>query len=236
MKNQEVLSFADMVELEFLNLYNDLKVMDAPEKRKADVIDSIWPDIYEKVFKPSVEDTAHNNQKSKLKTYDIANVEEVTNMFIKLNKRYGGVIKFNQFANLTGITYSTLNLWEKANTTNGYIFTLNDDSINEEYNNIYIISNGKEILNYINNQHTKDRLSKTRFDVIKKLRAEMKDSNTNALSNDTMGHAIRANNEEELGKLYEPKRMVQAAQIKNTISVQELQQLANIKKLGNTDK
>ena len=53
----------------------------------------------------------------------------------------------------------------------------------------------------------------------------MQDANTNGLSNDTMGHAIRANNEEELGKLYEPKRMIQQAAIKSALPAAELPKL-----------
>ena len=65
-----------------------------------------------------------------------------------------------------------------------------------------------------------------RFDVIKKLQEEMQDSNTNGLSNDTMGQALRANNEDELGKLYEPRRMVQREQIKQTLTAAELPKLS----------
>jgi len=53
----------------------------------------------------------------------------------------------------------------------------------------------------------------------------MQDSNTNALSNDTMGQVVRANNEEELGKLYEPKRMMQQATIKQALGDSELPKL-----------
>ena len=58
----------------------------------------------------------------------------------------------------------------------------------------------------------------------------MKDSNTNGLSNDTMGQALRANNEDELGKLYEPRRMVQHEQIKRALTAAELPKLT-----GNED-
>ena len=53
----------------------------------------------------------------------------------------------------------------------------------------------------------------------------MQDSNTNGLSNDTMGQALRANNEDELGKLYEPRRMVQHEQIKHALTAAELPKL-----------
>lgn len=215
----EMLTFADLVEIHFLRLCEEYKVSEAPEKRKADIIDSFWTDIYEIVFKPEYGDIRFNNCKSKLMTYNVYDVESVCNMFIKLNKRYGGVIKFNQFANLTGINRYTLYLWHKANNTNGYIFDLGNKEIQEECNNIYIINNGNgDVVEYRGNAcKGNDMLSTKRFDVIKKLQEEMQDSNTNGLSNDTMGHAMRANNEDELGKLYEPRRMVQQEQIRQKV-------------------
>ena len=216
--NQDILNIADVMQIEFINLYEKYCVADAPEKRRADVIDSIWMDVYDKVFKPSPEDSNLNNQKSKLMTYDIVNVEAVVNMYVKLSKRFGGVIKINQFANLTGIHRATLWLWNKANTTSGYILSLSNSDISKENDSIiYIINNNSTVnIKYNGNGKYKnnDKLSSLRFDVIKKLREEMQDSNTNGLSNDTMGQIMRANNEEELGKLYEPKRFVMQEQAK----------------------
>ena len=230
-QNCEVLTLAQLTEIEFLKLYDELHVSDAPEKRKADIIDSFWNDIYNIVFKPGYDDIRYNNCKSKLLTYNVHDVEDVCNMFIKLNKRYGGVIKYNQFSNLTGINRYTLYLWHKANNTNGYIFNLSKSDIELEYNNIYIINNGGNNVNYIyyngnGKDSGSDKLSSMRFDVIKKLQEEMQDSNTNGLSNDTMGQALRANNEDELGKLYEPRRMVQREQIRQTLTASELPKLS----------
>lgn len=219
-----ITSLAELTESEFLRLYKKFSVADAPEKRKADIIDSFWKDIYNSVFKPDIDEITFNNSKSKLKTYDIQEVEEVCDVFIKLNKRYGGVIKYNQFANLTGISRYTLYLWHKANTTKGYIFNISNKDLQEECNNIYIINNGNDNIEIYRGNACKSNgeLSSKRFDVIKKLQEEMQDSNTNGLSNDTMGHAMRANNEDELGKLYEPRRMVQHEQIKRALTVEEL--------------
>jgi hypothetical protein len=58
---------------------------------------------------------------------------------------------------------------------------------------------------------------------------EMQDSNTNALSNDTMGQVVRANNEEELGKLYEPKRMLQQVAMRQSIGADGLRELGQSK-------
>lgn len=231
-QNCEVLTLAQLTEIEFLKLYDELHVSDAPEKRKADIIDSFWNDIYNIVFRPGINDIRFNNCKSRLLTYNVHDVEDVCNMFIKLNKRYGGVIKFNQFSNLTGINRYTLYLWHKANNTNGYIFNLSKSDMDLEYNNIYIINNGNNNVNYIyyngnGKDSGSDELSTLRFDVIKKLQEEMQDSNTNGLSNDTMGQALRANNEDELGKLYEPRRMVQREQIRQTLTAADIRRELN---------
>lgn len=223
----EVLGLAEQMQEEFLKLYNDLDVSSAPDKRRADIIDSIWMDVHDLVFKASSEDVKINNHHSKLLTHKVLDVQEVCEMYIRLCKRYGGVIKIQQFANLTGIHRATLWLWNSNNNTNDYIFNLNSNAINEECNNIYILSDAEMI--YSNNYlgEKKGALSSFRFDVIKKLREEMQDSNTNALSNDTMGQVVRANNEEELGKLYEPKRMMQQAVVKQALTDAELPRLGN---------
>ena len=223
----EIMSAAEQVEEEFMYLYEKYNVADAPPKQKADIIDSFWGDIYKKVFKPEPDVIKYNNCKSKLKTYDVEEVEEVCDMYIKLNKRFGGVIKINQFANLTGIHRATLWLWNKNNTSNSYIFNLNNNAVDEEGKYIYITNIDNRFVEYKGNSRNVDSsiLSSLRFDCIKKLREEMQDSNTNGLSNDTMGHAIRANNEEELGKLYEPKRMLQQESIKRVLTASELPKL-----------
>lgn len=229
-KSIDVLSLAELTEIAFKDMYIDLDVENAPEKRKADIIDSIWSDIYKDVFKPGKNDTTFNNCKSKLKTWDVESVESVVDVFIKLNKRYGGVIKYNQFSNLTGINRFTIDLWHKANSTNGYIFMLPQNDIDMECNNIYIINNNGLCTKYYGNGYVNrnDESSRLRFDVKKKLQEEMQDSNTNGLSNDTMGHALRANNEDELGKLYEPRRMIQQETIRAIKTAAELPQLGAI--------
>lgn len=226
----EVVSFADQVEEEFLRLYDSLDVSSAPEKRKADIIDSIWGEIYGKVFKPSPDDVLMNNCKSKLTPWKVEDVEAVTDMFIRLNRRYGGVIKYNIFSELTGISRETVDRWHRCNNSGGYIFNLSESDIKDEYNNLYIIYNtkGEEIIYNGNAYRSNDKASYRRYDVKKKLREAMQDSNTNGLSNDTTGHMVRANNEPELGKLYEPRRMIQHEQIKQALSVGDLPSAAEI--------
>lgn len=216
-----------MLNSEFMNVYQSAGIADAPPRRQPDMIDSIWEDIYDVVFKPTSDDIRYNNIKSKLIPYRVDDVEAVVKMFIKLNRRYGGVIKYNTFSELTGISRYTIDLWHKANNTNGYIFSLSDKDIREECNNIYIINKGGNDVDYIKyngnlpNQY-KDKLSCIRFDVKKKLQEAMQDSNTNGLSLDSMGHMARANNDEDLGKLYDPKKMLLQAEIKqNHISADE---------------
>ena len=247
----EVLSYAEQVEECFLELYQRYDVANAPEKRKNEIIDSFWSDIYKQVFKPGT--PQYNNCKSKLYVYDVENMQEVVEMYINLCKRFGGVIKFNQFANLTGIHRDTLYRWHKYNTTGKYIFVLNDTQYQEDSSIVMYVAIDNSIVEYktkdvfncegnaileniggniydniqANSNQDRHILSRQRYDVIKKLQEEMQDSNTNQLSNDTMGAAIRANNEEELGKLYEPKRMIQHEQIKQALSVSDLPRLSS---------
>lgn len=233
---EEVLSLAEQMQEEFMRLYDELDVESAPEKRKADIIDSIWLDVYNLVFKASPEDIKVNNHHSKLLTHRVLDVQEVCEMYIRLCKRYGGVIKIQQFANLTGIHRATLWLWNNNNNTNNYIFILNDNAVNEEYSNLYIVNS--EFIYQNNNPYCERsvrELSSSRFDVIKKLREEMQDSNTNALSNDTMGQVVRANNEEELGKLYEPKRMMMHEQVRTALPAAELPKLSDDLRQSDTD-
>ena len=76
----------------------------------------------------------------------------------------------------------------------------------------YILYNS--IYNNIYRDNKNDILSKQRLDVKKKLQEFMRDENTNGLSTDTMGHTIRANNDEDIGKLYDPKKIVLQTQAK----------------------
>ena len=263
----EVLSYAEQVEECFMELYMRYDVANAPEKRKSEIIDSFWSDIYKQVFKP--DRPQNNNSKSRLLVYDVENMQEVVEMYTNLCKRYGGVIKYNQFSNLTGIHRDTLYRWHKYNTTGRYIFTLNDTQYKEDSNIIMYINIDNSVVEYKSNDifdtniiytdtdnnicdssnniynnikanSNQDRhvLSRRRYDVIKKLQEEMQDSNTNQLSNDTMGAAIRANNEEELGKLYEPKRMIQAEQIKQIATAGQLPVFnnSNVMLTDNTNK
>lgn len=235
----QIISFAEQVEQEFLRLYQAYDVAAAPERRKADIIDSFWTDIYKLVFKPDLNEISYNNCKSKLLAYKVDDMEDVVNIYINLCRRYGGVIKFNSFCELTGYHRYTLDLWSKCNHGNGYIFTMSDNDLKSELNNIYIIYNNGVVEYHGNSDKDSEGmrtgLSSTRFDVKKKLREAMQDGNTNGLSNDTMGHAMRANNEDELGKLYEPRRMVQQEQIKRVLSVSELPKLADFERINDND-
>lgn len=240
MEKQKVLSYAEQFEAEFMRLYYELDVPTAPEKRKPFIFDSILIDIYPLVFKPT--GTQANNSKSKLLYHNIQDIEEVTEMYIKLCMRFNGVIKYNSFCNLVGMNRYTLDLWNKNNNTDGYIFTLNDNAIIEESdNNIYIVydsdnnnlykNNNKYYVDRVYNnmcKYTEDEmiLSKKRFDIKKKLHDFMVDENTNGLSGDTVGYTIRANNDEDLGKLYDPKKIVLQQQAKTaSLSINDLKLL-----------
>lgn len=232
----EVLTKAERVEEEFLKLYNNFCVFDAPEKRKASIIDSFWNDIYKAVFEPQPNEVILNNSKSKLRTYDVQEVQEVCEMYIKLCQRYGGVIKINQFAKLTGIHRATFNIWHNANKSNGYICNLSSSDIDKENNsiifilkdnnNVDVIYNGNSKA-YINSKDNTRYLSTTRFDVIKKLREEMNDENTNSLEASNMGAVVRANNDEDVGKMYDRQSNFHKVEAIKALSDAKLPRLEN---------
>ena len=236
----EVLSYAEQVEQCFMELYMQYDISNVPERRKPKAIDSLWSEIYKRVLKPDKPQV--NNCMSKIMPWDIVNIQSIIDVYVNLCNLYGGVIKFGQFAKLIGYSRYTIDYWHSKNATGKYIFTLDSDSVLSEFdNNIYIVNSVSDldnvsVVHYRDNIYLQDTnnysqdingLSRTRMDIRQKLQQEMQDENTNALSVDTMGAAIRANNEEELGKLYEPKRMIQHEQIKQALSVSDLPKLSD---------
>lgn len=209
-QKSEVMSLADMTKAEFLRLYDFYHVADATERQKPNMVDAIWSEIYGLVFKPLPGQKIYNNCKSRLIPYMVEDVEAVCDAYINLCRLYGGVIKFDSFSELTGIHRYTLDLWNKANNTNGYIFSLSGADVNNEFSNIYIINyNGKDI-EYKGNMYVgNDKLSSIRFDVKKKLQLAIKNRNTNGLSVDTMGETVQANNDADVNKLYAQKMQQQ---------------------------
>lgn len=235
-KNDNILSFADQVEEEFIRLYNELGVKDAPAKRQPDMIDEIFKKIYHIVFYPKNGEVCYNGTKSRLRTYDVQSIEEITEKIISLNRIYGGVIKFIQFSDMTGIFPQTLFNWEKANHTSGYVFKISRADNEQEYNNIFIYNAPGGAVryagNWVKNEKYNDELSLMRFDVKKKMREAMQASATNATSLDTMGYMSRLNNEPELGRLYEPRKMVLEAQTRRMVTDAELIKLGELSNNG----
>ena len=151
-------------------------------------------------------------------------VESVCDVYINLCRLYGGVIKFESFSELTGIHRYTLDLWNKANHTNGYIFYLSSGDMGNEFSNIYILHDNADIEYKGNMYYGNDKLSTIRFDVKKKLQQAVKSSNTNGLSNSEYGHTVRANNDPDVGKMYgkqiQQQNIAQAALTYEAIKIQ----------------
>lgn len=224
----EVTNFVECIKEEFERLYELYNVAEAPQKRQPDKIDAIWQEIYDLVFKPDVETTLLNNQKSKLLTYKVYDVESVTDEYIRLNRLYGGFIKVMSFCELTGIHRSTLKLWNDANKTNGYIFNLKDNEIDEEKaNNIIYINNTIDVRYNGNCRHnSNDKLSSLRFDVMKKLRDAARQQSRNVRSLDGVSAIQMSNEDEELGFCYGDKnRMHNMENIRQQIGASGLKQL-----------
>lgn len=226
--NVEVLSYAEQLEEYFLSFYEQLNVAEMTKKEKYNAIDAIFYKIYPLLFKPDTPQM--NNCRSKLRTYDIQTIESVLDKYIELCKIYGGYVKHITFCKLIGITFSCIDNWHRKNNTDGYIFTLNQNESDEENRSQYIyIDNIDDIdnLNKPNWMIEGDRLSRQRFDVYKKIQEELQAYNDNALASSDNGNIVLANNSVEVGRLYEPRRMIQQEQIKQALSLNDLKLLDN---------
>lgn len=224
----EVLDLAEQVRIEFIRLYKEYKVADAPERRVPDMIDAIWSEIYKIVFKLPESEMWINSSHTRLRTWRYKDVDAVSDMYINLCRVYGGKIKINSFCELTGIHRYTLDLWHNKNTGDSYIFDLKDGDIDKENNNIYININsetGKEDVVKGDSLYNESRLNTKRVDVKKKIVEAERGQSRNARSIDTVGNIQMSNNDEELGFLYDTKRDIRKESIKQVISVSDLPKL-----------
>lgn len=227
--NVEVLSYAEQVESLFLEMYEKYNVATAPDKKKANIVDSFWKDIYNIVFKPDA--PQYNNCKSKIKPYDIPTIESIVNVFIKLCNRYNGVILIDSFCDLIGYSRNAVYMWNNVNKSNNYIFTIDPNIKDIDDNILYIYVNNNSV-NCIkdNNNRYKDSnmseedklLSRLRYDVVKKLREEEQKQSKLHLSNSDIGMIFRSNNEDELGLKYDAKRTIEQEQIKQIATAGQL--------------
>lgn len=222
----EVLDLAEQVRIEFVRLYKEYKVADAPERRVPDMIDAIWSEIYKIVFKLPESESWVNKSHTRLRTWKYKDVDAVSDMYINLCRVYGGKIKINSFCELTGIHRYTLDLWNNKNRTDSIIFDLKSNDIEVEDNNIYININSddKEEVVY-KNVWEEAKLNTKRIDVKKKLVEAERGQSRNARSIDTVGNIQMSNNDEELGFLYDTKRDIRKESIKQVISVSDLPKL-----------
>lgn len=245
--NVEVLSYSEQMEQLFLDLYTQYDVANAPEKRKPFIVNSFWKDIYKQIFKPDKPQL--NNCKSIIKPYDVNNIESILDMYISLCDRYNGTVLIEPFCDLIGYNRQTVYLWNHNNNSNRYVFTLTDDIIKQENDNIiiYIDNDNKvNILNnntndidsirmynnrYKDNMSEKDKLlSSLRFDIVKKIRDVEQTRSKLHLSNSDIGMIFRSNNEDELGLKYDAKRTYEQETIKQALSVQDLPKLDTLHK------
>lgn len=228
----EVLTYPEQIESIFLDLYAKYDVANAPEKKRANIIDTFWKDIYIQLFKPDT--PQYNNCKSKIKPYDIPTIESILNTFVKLCNRYNGVVLIDSFCDLIGYSRNAVYMWNKANNSNNYIFTLDPNIDDVEENILYIYVNDNSVkcikdnnnINIYKNMSENEKLaSRLRYDVVKKLREEEQKQSKLHLSNSDIGMIFRSNNEDELGLKYDAKRTFEQETIKQALSVQDLPKL-----------
>lgn len=224
----EIVTYADMMEDAFYRLVDKYNI-NLEDKNIANKLDVVFRNIYKLVFEPGPDFIKHNHQRSVLIYYNVLEIEEIVNKYIDLCQLYNTLPKLNVFSNMTGINYYTINLWHKSNNTNKYIFTLNNDSIKDlenDSNNIIILSGNEGSNNiynnigYVNNSIYGNKsvsedikiLTLKRFDIYKKIREAAQNFTRNNLQGSPVGAMASANNDEEVGLLWEPKKVLLKAE------------------------
>lgn len=219
MKNKpgaEVLTPAEQLEQAFNELYMQYCGDMTLTAKKANIIDSFWSQIGNSLFLGTPENMKFNHQKSKLIYSDVVQMEELVNKYVELCQRYGCVPKIHSFAELTKIDKQTFHNWHNANTGTGYIVKLNNEEIEREKPNIYIIQDGKyEKLDYIKASAEEREINSLRFDILQKLRDSAREFTRNAVMDSNIGPAAMANNDAEVGLMWDAKRQITAEAIKS---------------------
>ena len=217
----EVLSWTDRIEQAFFNLVDKYNINLEDSKGLANKIDGILPDIYKLVFEPPKDYKKINQTISYLKFNDIESVEEVVCCYLRLCNLYNVLPKINIFSAMTGISRNTIDIWNKANKNNTKTLYLNDEYMELESNQniiLYIYDSDME-LKYNNNLdiyrkgdiYTK-QLTSIRYDIKKKIREAAQNFTRNNLQGSPVGAMASANNDEEVGLLWEPKKVLLKAE------------------------
>lgn len=225
---KEILSYAEQIEGEFIRLF-ELYARGTKDREKMDIIDSFFHEIGQKILKAEPDAVKYNRCKSKILPYDVKQVEEITRLYINLCRRFGGTVKLLSICELFNYELQSVINWNNANNTDGYILSLKPEEEEKEKINIidynlnmskkgkcnisenkYIyINNNNElpiIFNNTDNSAAK-KLSSKRFDIYKMIKQAIRAQNDNGLSASPMGQVVRANNDEEVGKMYEPRNI-----------------------------
>lgn len=219
---KNILSYAEQIEGEFIRLF-ELYARGTKDREKMDIIDSFFPEIGKKVLQLPPDAARVNGCKSKIPPHDVAQVEEVTRLYINLCRRFGGTVKLLSICELFGYHLQTVLNWHEKNAGGeGYILSLNDEEIKKENviiidrfsvsdnttnNSIYNYNINKSMFNNLCNDKQAKKLSSFRFDIYKMIKQAIRAQNDNGLSASPMGQVVRANNDEEVGKLYEPRNI-----------------------------
>lgn len=232
--DNNALSWAEQIEIAFAELVQKYGIDLNDNRNLANKIDAIMPDIFKMVFKADENYIKNNNNKSKLPFNDIEAMEEVLDSYLKICCMTSTLPKYNTFSQMIGINRYTLDVWHNANkSNNGYIVYLNQKETIEECNmNIICVINNSDIeykknMNNINIYNSGDdkliKLTSRRYDAKKKLQEAAQNFTRNNLQTSSVGAMASANNDREIGLLWEPKNMILKNEVQNNyISASDL--------------
>lgn len=206
----EILDYTELIEERFLDLYNQYCI-GVPANRIPIIIDTFWKTIYNEFFRPGNDEKRQNKCNSRILPFHVYTIESIIDTYISLNGKYGGFVKIENIINLLGYTRETLHRWNKCNKTNDYIFKLSHNEYINEVNSIIVYcvysDHVETINNFCRDENIKE-LSLYRYDILKKIRETIKSENDNQLSCSTVGQVVRANNDIDVGKMYDAKNIM----------------------------
>lgn len=228
---EKVLSIGEIMEDCFYK-YVDKYGIDLDSQKSANRIEAVFMDMYEELFKPSPDDKVLNGAKSKIKYNDVKTVEEVLRTYIRLCMMSNTIPKVTSFSSLTGIHRSSIFFWSKCNTTNNNIFKLSSVQIaeeSEELRKAFLFAESNQVVN-ANMTEEQKVLSSYRLDISKIIKENSQKFTRNTLQMSPMGALAVANNDVEVGLMWDARRQLTAATIeqnKATLGAQELPKLTD---------
>ena len=181
------------------------------------VYQSAFRYIYKKLFKPDPNDETRDKRKtSKIDYNNVAELEEIINIYGDIVTAYDIKATQYMFCDLTGIHRDTLHSWENSNTR-AYIYKDLNGNIIDNINEFMLNNKGEYIKEF----------SKTYSDYSKKIKSFSHITAYNGLNDTPVGQITHANNSKEAGMEYNRKRETETVQAK-LLMASELPKLGSL--------